>query len=292
MDRHYRVFHPWTSPISLFLLIAVISACFYPHPRAEESSREMPIATQWLYDAAGPTGRAAITSVFLIRGPQLKGTGFLIPTGRIITNYHVIEGVAVRDLLVNSSQGARIPITAIDSDSSRDLAVLTPGRQLDGGLELADSSNVPVGITVTTWGHPLGYNGPPPLLAVGFLAGFASHVNPADGSLIRRLVVNGAFNPGISGGPLLDPSGKVIGVVVSKHAPIPLGLLQSLQVMQGTDIGIQYEAKDRVSGETIYVYESQLIAEWLLYFREMTQVVIGEAIPVEDLSAFLARQTN
>jgi S1-C subfamily serine protease len=165
---------------------------------------DIPIATQWMIDAAGPAGRAAINSVFLIYGKksQTKGTGFLIEDKQIITNNHVIGGNELEDIIVFSSRREKIPVIAINRDSDRDLAALKIDRQLHGWLELAPSSNIPIGLSVTTWGYPLGYNGPAPILAVGFLAGFNDR--KVDNGVVRHLIVNGAFNPGNSGGPLLD----------------------------------------------------------------------------------------
>jgi len=60
---------------------------------------------------------------------------------------------------------------------------------------------------------------PAPLLSVGYLAGFMDH--PIRSKPPKHLAMNGAFNPGNSGGPLFKSNeDKVIGIVVSKHAPI------------------------------------------------------------------------
>ena len=61
------------------------------------SSPEIPVSTQWLLDAVGDTGRSAINSVYMIKCPATsqKGSGFLLNSGQIITNWHVVTGSPV-----------------------------------------------------------------------------------------------------------------------------------------------------------------------------------------------------
>jgi len=180
----------------------------------------IPISTKWTLDAVGETGRLAIDSVFMVFGKSnnSKGTGFAI-NKKIIINEHVVRGNSSDDITLISSSGDKIKVSEIIVDSVHDLAILTPISEIQFSLELANNSNIELGKMVSTWGFPLGYNGPAPLLSVGYLAGFQER-NSTSGP-IKHLVVNGAFNPGNSGGPLfLSGSNEVIGIVVSKHAPI------------------------------------------------------------------------
>lgn len=120
------------------------------------------------------------------------------------------------------SKNEHIQFSDIKMDSERDLAALIPSMKLKGGLLLSEETNLSVGQIVWTWGYPLGYNGPAPLLSVGYLSGFVGYPkNPNSKEFVKHLVVNGAFNAGNSGGALfLTNSDKVIGVVVNKALPL------------------------------------------------------------------------
>lgn len=253
--------------------------------KMEES---VPVATKWLLDAAGETGRSAIKSVYLVvcTKTSQKGTGFLLRSGQIITNDHVIRGCQAADIFAVSSFGEKVIFSKSSSDAIRDLAVLFPKNKLDGGLTLGSSDkNLSVGTAVSTWGYPLGYNGPAPLLSVGYLSGYKAEMK---GEIsVKHLIVNGAFNPGNSGGPLFEATdNKVIGVVVSKHAPITQFHLSALNALANNKSGVVFTVTDE-KGNQIQFVESQIVADLLEYFRTLTQVMIGEAISISELRTFL-----
>jgi hypothetical protein len=105
--------------------------------------------------------------------------------------------------------------------------------------------------------------------------------------MVKHIVVNGAFNPGNSGGPLLvSGNDKVIGVVVSKHTPITPFLYSAIQALANNSSGVVFTATDEKGNNKQFV-ESQIVAELLKYFRELTQVMIGEAIDRQELIEFL-----
>lgn len=247
----------------------------------------MPISTRWLLDAVGDIGRSAINSVYMIVCPETgqKGTGFLLRSGYIMTNWHVVEGSTISRLRAISSRGGEVNFNDSIVDQNRDLAALLPSEAIDGGLDVADEEDTSVGTRVSTWGYPLGYNGPAPLLTIGYLSGF-NEVRPS-GSVVKHLVVNGAFNPGNSGGPLfIAGQDEVIGVVVSKHAPIPRTVASALQALANNPSGMQYTGRD-VQGNERSFSEAQIVADLLHYFRGLIQVVIGEAIAGSEVVAFL-----
>jgi len=248
---------------------------------------QIPASTQWTLDAAGDTGRSSINSVFMIVCPHTgsKGSGFLVDNGLIITNEHVVRNCTASQIIAVSAYGAQSEVSKIWIDTNRDLAILKPQNNLTDGLSLSDTKSLKVGEPVTTWGYPLGYNGPAPLLSVGYLAGFSSQ---QVGTFEKKhLVVNGAFNSGNSGGALFRASdNKVIGIVASKHAPISQFHQQAIDALAQNKSGVCFTATD-ATGNTQTFVESQIVADLLVHMRSLTQVMIGEAIAVEELRSML-----
>ncbi|EJE8536058.1 trypsin-like peptidase domain-containing protein [Vibrio parahaemolyticus] len=248
----------------------------------------IPVSTQWTLDAAGETGRSSVESVYMIVCPATgsKGSGFLIEGGLIVTNEHVVSNCNAHQITAVSAFGEPIAISQVWIDKARDLAILRPSKHLAGGLELATSTELSVGESVVTWGYPLGYNGPAPLLSVGYLAGFQNYQLPRGNK--KHLVVNGAFNSGNSGGALFRASdNKVIGIVVSKHAPISQYHQNAIDVLAENSSGVCFTYTDEHGNQKSFV-ESQIVADLLVHMRSLTQVMIGEAIAVEELIALLS----
>lgn len=272
---------------TMMFLIVILSEVVMSQSSQDNST----IATEWLLDAVGDTGRVVVESVYMICSPktQLKGSGFLLANGTIITNEHVIRGSQANDLIAISSQNVKIYFKQIIVDAERDLAALIPVNSLSGGLKLGDDSSVKLGQLVSTWGYPLGYNGPAPLLSVGYLSGFKSYKSdPKSVKQVKHLVVNGAFNSGNSGGPLfLNNSNIIIGVVVNKALPLFTSFVQSaVSAFSMNTSGVVFNGTDD-QGKPISMVESQVVAEIIKSLRDMSQVMIGEAISVVELKAFL-----
>lgn len=253
-----------------------------------------PISTQWVLDAVGPTGRVAVDSVYMMvcLKTSSKGSGFLVDNGIIVTNEHVVRGCSASEIFALSSYGDRVEFSELKLDTGRDLAALTPKNKLRGGLPLRKDSNLDVGSLVRTWGFPLGYNGPAPLLSVGYLSGFTAH-NGNSTKPVKHLVVNGAFNSGNSGGPLFVGHDKeVIGVVVNKVLPIFTPFIQSaIKAFANNQSGVVFTGTD-ANGKQISLVESQLVAEVVASLHDMAQVMIGEAIAVEELASFIGYKYN
>ena len=248
-------------------------------------SQNIPVSTQWTLDATGDSGRVAVSSVYMISCQKTasKGSSFLLQNGYVITNVHVIDGEDIQNIVATSASGQRINFTSCYYDSERDIAILKPSIQLIGGLELDLSESTKIGESVYTWGYPLGHNGPAPLLSVGYLSGFQAFLL-GSGAIQKRLVVNGAFNSGNSGGGLFKANeNKIIGIVVNKRIPI-LNQFQNnaIEALAKNGSGIVFAAKDSQGGEKTFV-ESQIVAQLLESFRGLVQIMIGEAICSTEL---------
>jgi hypothetical protein len=257
----------------------------------ETGAQSLPTATQWLMDAAGTSARSAITSVFKIWCPKTMalGTGFALDTGYIITNEHVVRQCATGDLVLISSAGGRVAVSSLVLDPYRDLAAMKAPLAAQG-LRIQKDATLSVGVGLSTWGYPFGYDGPAPLWTIGYLSGYSLYrPDPPDPHKagVKHLVISGAFNPGNSGGPLILTTGAVTGVVVSKRLfSLPPFLATAIEAMANNGTGVVFDGTDGTGKKTTYV-ESQLVAELLKYYRDVSQVYIGEAIAADELIAFL-----
>lgn len=139
------------------------------------------------------------------------GSGFIIDKlGHVITNYHVVENAA--KITVSLSDGTSAEATVIGTDSATDLAVLkidVPEDKLQI-VELGTSSNLRVGQKAIAIGNPFALDR---TLTTGVISSLGRPLTTSDNRTIYDVIqTDAAINPGNSGGPLLDSSGKVIGV--------------------------------------------------------------------------------
>jgi S1-C subfamily serine protease len=223
---------------------------------------------------AGRGGWGAANSVYRLGCPDQNrsGTAFGHSSGRIITAEHVVRNCDVKKLLVIAPSGATTGVTAVVGDADFDLALLTPtvADFVKLPLDVTSEEAFTFGAQVSTWGFPEGYKGSVPILSIGQLAG-VEELRVKPNLVVRKWVVNGAFNPGNSGGPVIETkTAKVIGVISGKLAPIPEELLSKLQDIE----------KNGSANE-------QTIARTLLYMRKQTQLVIGFATLSKDFRDFL-----
>ena len=272
----------------LFLLLCS-SGAHAQDTEENAANHRVPASTQWLLDSAGATQRASIKSVYLLVCSKIekKGTAFLLTTGIMVTDNHVVEGCLAQDLVATSSSGEAVTFSKMVTDSARDLALLKPAKHINGGLALGDDKLLKVGESVTTWGFPLIYNGPAPLLSVGYLSGFEAVQEGR--RTVKHLVVNGAFNPGNSGGPLLlSGHNEVVGIVVWRMlilAPWTQTLITGLQNSNSSiSSGVTMTTSD---GTSRGLGQHEVTAKVLQEFYNTVQVMIGEATSVSELKEFL-----
>ena len=129
--------------------------------------------------------------------------------GMVVTNYHVISEYTSHPgryrIEYVSFDKSRGELSLVDIDVINDLAILKREDFLGAYLDLADSLPFQ-GESIYSLGNPhdLGLTVVP-----GTYNGIASQ------SLYERIHFSGSINPGMSGGPVLNSEGKVIGVNVS-----------------------------------------------------------------------------
>ncbi|MDN5766906.1 MAG: trypsin-like peptidase domain-containing protein [Humibacillus sp.] len=162
------------------------------------------------------TALPSVVTIKVDAGAQGSGTGsgFVIDDrGHVLTNNHVVGAAAKGgDIEVVLSNGDTEKATIVGRDVSYDLAVLRLGRTDLTPLVLGESDQVVVGDQVIAVGAPLGLE---QTVTTGIVSALNRPVTPGTGdeaSFMNAIQTDAAINPGNSGGPLLDSSGKVIGV--------------------------------------------------------------------------------
>jgi S1-C subfamily serine protease len=141
------------------------------------------------------------------------GSGFVVDKdGTILTNAHVVEGAD--SVTVSFEDGGKeIPAEVKGIDTSTDLAALKIDPSEVEHLEvlpLGDSSKSQVGDPVVAIGNPFGYSR---TVTTGIVSGLQREIIAPDGFQIDNVIqTDASINPGNSGGPLLDASGRVIGI--------------------------------------------------------------------------------
>ena len=135
------------------------------------------------------------------------GSGFVISSdGRVVTCLHVIgEG---RPVTVRLADGRRLPVRSVEAwDRHDDLAVLRVYATGLTPLPLGSREPVEAGTDVVALGNPLG-------LEQSVVAGVVSGRRTIEE--VELLQVALPIEPGNSGGPLLDRTGRVVGIVNAK----------------------------------------------------------------------------
>lgn len=150
-----------------------------------------------------------------------SGSGFIISDdGLIVTNRHVVTDTAA-DYTVVLSDGKKYPAKVLARDPVLDVALVKitpPVGTTFPFLELANSDTIEVGQSVVAIGNALGQfkNS----VSEGIISGLSRSITAGDSAgnseqLDKVIQTDAAINPGNSGGPLLNLSGRVIGINVA-----------------------------------------------------------------------------
>ncbi len=147
------------------------------------------------------------------------GSGFLWDAdGHIVTNYHVIEDAHTID--VSFGPGMVFTAQVIGVDPPNDLAVIKVDEVPEGvhPLALGDSDALRVGQIAIAIGNPFGRF--QRTMTMGIVSALDRTIRIKEGRILRRVIQTDAdINRGNSGGPLLDSSGRVIGVISAIYSP-------------------------------------------------------------------------
>jgi len=140
-----------------------------------------------------------------------QGSGFVVDDSHIVTNEHVVAGAEEVDL--QYINGDWTSTRLVGTDFYSDLAVIEADHVPDSATPLSFTDTTPVvGQEVLAIGNPFGLEGS---MSSGIVSGIERTLSPPDREFSFPDVIqtDAAVNPGNSGGPLVDLSGTVVGVV-------------------------------------------------------------------------------
>lgn len=147
--------------------------------------------------------------------PSGAGSGIIWDTaGHIVTNFHVIKDA---DDLAITLNGLTVPVKVIGKDPRKDLAVLAIKDPKALAMlkdfkpfSVIHSKDLLVGQKAIAIGNPFGLDHS---LTVGVISALGRKVPGIGGVSIRGMIqTDASVNPGNSGGPLLDSTGRLIGL--------------------------------------------------------------------------------
>ncbi len=154
---------------------------------------------------------------------QSLGSGFLVdPAGYIVTNEHVVERAADLKIEVITNDNKSYKARYITGDPKKDLALIK--IESDKPLpfvNLHDISPNLLGQSVIVVGNALGYGSS---ISRGVLSGVKREITIDQIDYHDLIQTDAAINPGNSGGPLIDLSGRLVGISSAKMAFTPQGI--------------------------------------------------------------------
>ena len=202
---------------------------YEPRPIAQRPDDKLGADEQATIDVFSKFSRSVVhvTSLALRRDrmtmdvteiPQGTGSGFVWDQdGHIVTNFHVVQEAERASVTLND--GSTYPATLVGVAADKDLAVLKidapPSKLLP--LPIGKSANLKVGQKVLAIGNPFGLD---QTLTTGVISGLGREIKSVTGRPIYDVIqTDASINPGNSGGPLLDSSGRLIGINTAIYSP-------------------------------------------------------------------------
>lgn len=183
--------------------------------------------------------------------------------GLIITNEHVVrESDEMRVIL---SDGRSFPAEVVGTDVHTDLAVLRIPASGLSPLSLGSSEEARVGDPAIAVGNPLGLEGGPSV-SVGVISAFERTLQTSEGFLYGMLQTDAPITQGSSGGALVDPLGRLLGITtaigVSNVGAEGMGFATPVEVVRGVvadliDLGEVHHAFLGIEGRTVFEESEQ-----------------------------------
>src|SRR5437773_7400797 len=154
---------------------------------------------------------------------QSLGSGFIIdPAGYIVTNQHVVERAADLKIQVTANDGETYNAHYIAGDDKTDLAFIKiDAKAAFPFISLDNISPNLLGETVIVVGNAVGYGSS---ISRGVLSAVKRNITIENTEYKDLVQTDAAINPGNSGGPVIDISGRLVGISSAKMAFTPQGV--------------------------------------------------------------------
>jgi serine protease Do len=153
----------------------------------------------------------------LVTTERASGSGVIVdPDGFIVTNAHVVAGaqrlqvevpIPVTGTSILATRSRTMAATIVGIDTETDLAVLRVSGPGLAAASFGDSDDLRPGQLVLALGSPFGLHNS---VSLGVVSAAARQLEPE--SPMIYVQTDAAINPGSSGGPLVDLSGRVVGI--------------------------------------------------------------------------------
>jgi serine protease Do len=219
---------------AIFAAPCIAAAAAKPAPTATPAplvsmSRQMrdlvdrvsPTVVQIAAVAVAPVGGRVASGDAFVGVERRGGSGVIVSKdGYIVTNAHVVASARRLDVLharpaapdnpghsIVHPVRQRVEATVVGVDLETDLAVLKVSETSLPALEFGDSDQLGEGDLVLAFGSPLGLDNS---VSMGVVSAVGRQLRPDDRMVYIQ--TDTSINPGNSGGPLVDMSGRVVGI--------------------------------------------------------------------------------
>jgi 2-alkenal reductase len=249
-------------------------------PRPVAASRppaDEEILAAEVFDSAAPAVVFIFSETDGLARAEGAGSGFVWDAaGHVVTNYHVVENA--QQIGIRFGPGNVVPAEVVGAAPDYDLAVVRPARlsvDLPEPIPVGSVDDLRVGNTVFAIGNPFGLTR---TLTKGIISAL-DRTLPTTGfrELAGVIQTDAAINPGNSGGPLLDASGRLIGVntaiVSATGASAGIGFAVPVDIVNRVVPQLIREGKMPRPGIGITVLDERIAAQ-----MNVEGVVIAEVV--------------
>jgi S1-C subfamily serine protease len=181
-----------------------------------------------LSDATAELVRRLAPSIVNVNSTMTTGTGVVVNSeGYVVTCHHVLGRSASIKI---GSEGKTFEARTVGVDPYSDIALLKTEQKDLKPIEIGDSDKLSPGQFVLALANPFNRQ---PTVTTGIITNIGATLRGWRGTAMENVIATDAkLNPGFSGGPLVDASGRMIGLntayVWSRGIAIPINKVKSI----------------------------------------------------------------